>query len=85
MKTNQPAWWEILLGVGLMVGAAAGGWHLVTHPEAHSTYAWGAVGMAALTGMWLCVPMRAQALWHEIRAALPILKDPPADDGHDHG
>lgn len=85
MKTNKPAWWEIILGVVLMLGAAVGGYHLVTTPELQGTYAWAAVGLAGLAGMWLCVPMRAQALWHEIRAALPILKDPPTDDGHNHG
>lgn len=85
METTTPSGAEKAVGVLLLVGAAAGAGYLVMNPDAHSHYAWGAAGIAGLIGLWLFVPVRAQAIWHELRAALPILANPPADDGHNHG
>lgn len=85
MKTTKPNRAEKAVGLLLLVGGAMGAGYLVTTPDAQNTYAWGAAGIAGLIGLWLWVPLKAQAIWHELRASLPILKDPPSDDGHNHG
>lgn len=71
MSMTPPKWYEIVIGTALLVSAVWLGWHLVHHPEHEHLYAWGFVGGMSLTGLWLVSPVRAQALWREVRDLIP--------------
>lgn len=80
MDTDSPEWYEAVIGAGLLAASVWAGMHIVHHPEHEHLYAWGFVGLLGLMGMWFVAPLRARALWHELRDALPFLKDVDADE-----
>lgn len=75
MKIERPEWWETVLGIAMLGGAAWIGWQLVTSPESQSTGAWALVAGLGALGAFLAFPVRTRAMWSEIKSAVPMLHD----------
>lgn len=71
--TYTPAWYELVIGVGLMAAGVYSGHHIVQHPEHEHLYAWAFVGGLVLIGLALVAPLRARMIWSEIKVAVPWL------------
>lgn len=75
METHRPAWYEMLIGAGMLAASVYAGMHIVHHPEHEHLYAWMFVSGLALIGLWMVAPLRARTIWRELRDSLPFLED----------